>query len=432
MKNREIIQITKQNMINRLIIIIYGLFAYGIIKIMDIPSIHISVFWGMVILAIVLVKFDLFHPYFWFSLFFGLYNSANAILHHDDQSYCKEQILMPLFALTIFLIVVGSDRKKHSDYLKCNDIIKGDFLSKIIWFLIILTIVFSLFLHIRGYQSKVQMRESGDLSYRLGVHIARYLVLFCLIYTAKIRISNNTIPVKILIGGGIATLVFSLMTSERDVVFRYGFTFLLLLYIFDIIKKKHLLFLFPVAMFAMTASVYVKHYFLRGVFNDAFVSNGNIFTQFLSTDFSAAGDNLQYLLDREDTRGRFGLSLFFTELFSPILIGVNTINPDNWFNTEIHHSSYGHAFTLVGTGYIIAGYLGLLLVFASVGLIVKIFYKKSDSNIYWLAGYVYMTSVVIFSFRQSLGTVTGALLKHILVAVLFCMAFDKIINRKKC
>jgi len=416
----------KRDLLNRFGIGLYTMFSCLIMSIVNIPQIHILLFWGLVLWAIIESKFDLFHPYFWFSLFFGLYSSANALLYSTNSSYSYHQLCMPMFAMAIVLCVVGSQKIDNIKFNNFSEKITESALKYAIWILIVITVAFSIVINSRGYYSKVQMRIQGDSMYSLGVHIARFLTFFINLYLASVLAKHKKISWGMLIGGGLASLVFSLVTSERDVLFRFGYTIILLLIAYNIIDRKKLLIVFPTAMVAMTLSVYFKHYFLRGTLNDTFIRGGNIFSQFLSSDFTAAGNNLQYLIDTPGTKGLFGIQMYLTEFFNPILIGYKGTNPDYWFNSVIHHSSFGHAFTLVGTGYIIGGYFGVFLVFLTVAIIIKKFYVKSTVNLYWFTSYIYMSSVVIFSFRQSLRSITGAMAKHVLLAVILCYVISKV------
>ena len=389
----------------------------------DSPTSNILSMWMLTFVAILLVKFDLFHPYFWFSLFFTLYSTANAILWNigiREGHYTKEQILYPVFSLAIVLFIVGPSKINNEETFKnfqeMNS--KTDFIEMFVKVLIIMTLLFSIILRLRGYVSKIQMRSEGDLFYRYGVLVARFLTFFVLVQATNGYLKKDKLPWKTLVACGLTTLIFTLFTSERDVVFRFGYSIALLLVALKIMKPKHLLFAFPIGVGAMAASVAVKHYFLRGILNSG---TGNIIYDFLTSDFTAAGRNLQYLLDMPWTKGHLGWKTYFTELLKPLLIGIRTINPDYWFNYEVHKGSFkGYAFTLVGTGYAIGGVIGIITIFITVGLITRFFYRKSTFNIYWFAAYIYISSTIVFSFRQSLQTITNSMVKHVGLAVLIC------------
>lgn len=410
-----------------------ALIAFLVIIFSGQPIYHIFSIWAITAVAVVISKFDFFHPFFWFSLFFTLYSTANAILYCagiERGNYSKEQILYPAVSLVLVLFTVGP-KKIEKRKIGMHQISEANsLLSNAIIILAMLTVLFSIILRVRGYSSKVQMREEGDIYFRLGVHIVRFLTLFTLLYVADLLNNKKGGWWSYIIVAGIAALTFTLFTGERDVVFRYGYAILTLLFFHSIIKPRHLILIFPIAILAMVISVVIKYYFLRGDLN---AGSGNLLYDFLTSDFSAAGRNLQYLLDRDWTRGHLGFRTLFTEVFNPILIGVEAINPDRWFNYEVHTGTFkGYAFTLVGTGYAIGGLAGIVLVFLVVAFIVKIFYRKSSTSTYWLAAYIYLSSTVIFSFRQSLQSITNSLVKHVGFGIVICLILSryKIVVRK--
>lgn len=424
-KNRDFV-INRNDLTKTLLISVIGFGILIIFQITRNPAIHITMMWILTIIAIVMVDFDFYHPYFWFSLFFTLYSTANAILWNAgirSGNYSKEQVLYPIIALVIVLLIIGPKRITKEKLENCPNIIRNNTIVKVIKILAVLTVIFSVILYMRGYSSKIQMKNQGDLIYRFGVQIVRFLTVFVLFYVGKMLATKERYSWKLIILCGMATLIFTLFTSERDVVFRYGLTIIMLLFAYDVVKKRHLLFVFPLAVLAMVISVIIKAFFLRGTLN---TGTGNIIYDFLSSDFTAAGRNFQYLLDRPWTNGALGLKTFWTELLNPLLVGISKVNPDRWFNYEVHTGGYkGYAFTLVGTGYAVSGFFGIVLIFIVVGLLVKHFYRKSATNNYWMAAYIYLSSIVIFSFRQSLQTITGSLVKHILLSVIICMVLDR-------
>ena len=282
-----------------------------------------------------------------------------------------------------------------------------------------LVVICSLILNLRGYTSKVYMKEANDLFYRVGVHLVRFLTMFLLIHLCYIyeNKKNNAVPITILTG--IVLLLFSLFTGERDVIFRFAFIFMLLLFAFQKVKRRHIFLFIPIGVVFMIGSVYLKYYFTSGVLNEDFIEEGNVLTQFLSTDFSAAGRNLQYLLINNWTEASQGWQLLFTETITPLFPSGIFLNPDRWFNTQVHNGNYtGYAFTLVGTGYIICGYLGVIAIFIIIGILARCLYRRSLKDLYNMAFYLFMISTIIFSFRQSLSTVFSGMIKVGFVSII--------------
>ncbi|MBR1709823.1 MAG: oligosaccharide repeat unit polymerase [Clostridia bacterium] len=422
---------TRNELQKYIVLIFSALVAVLIISISSSASIHVFSMWAFALIACILCGFNFFHPYFWFSIFFTLYSTANAILWEAgvrSGNYTKEQILYPVIALTVVLIVIGT--KKNDNIYENREVVndvKQDDERILKWVIIICAlaaILVSFILRARGYTSKVDMRRSGDVFFRYAVHIVRFMTLFVILYVGKVFDRHGFVPWNIIIVGGIGALVFTLFTSERDVIFRFGYTVVLLLFAEKVLKPRHIPIVAISAILAMVLSVIIKHYFLRGILH---TGTGNVLYDFLTSDFNAAGRNLQYLMDFSWTKGALGWKTLFTEIFEPILIGIKTVDPDHWFNYTVHTGGYkGYAFTLVGTGYAIAGLPGIVAVFIVVGVIVKFFYNRYHRSSYWLAAYIYLSSSVIFSFRQSLQTITGTIVDHIGLGILFCVLIRRI------
>lgn len=402
-----------------------ALCIFGIIETGD-CGIHLIFIWMLTAVAVICSGFDLMHPYFWFSVFFSLYSTAYAIIWRTGLMsgiYSKEQLLYPAIALSIVLLIVGPKKVINDEKAVLKKSMENSTVNYIIIAFALLTVLISLIVYSRDYSSKTQMQKAGDPFYRVGIHLVRFMTFFAVLYASKLLIKKDRKAWGLLALCGFATLVFTLITSERDVVFRFGYTILLLLFCYKVIKPKHLIFVFPLAGAVMAFSTVIKHYFLRGILH---TGSGNLFYDFLSSDFTAAGRNLQYLLSRTGTEGVLGWKTFFTELFYPLLIGIKKINPDYWFNNEVHTGSFkGYAFTLVGTGYAIAGLAGVIAIFITVGLIVKFFYNHSADSLYWQSSYIYLSSAVVFSFRQSLQTISNSIIRYIILAVLICWIMDR-------
>lgn len=424
-RSNGMFSISRGELIKYLILIVSGIVGIGCCEIVDQVRVHLIAIWAFTAITIILSGLDLLHPYFWFPLFFSLYSTANAILYAMGLStristYSSNQIVLPFIGLLVALLVIGPRKRKIE--FKEDALQENKTLDVVLYIIVFVVITSSFILRSRGYSSKVVMRREGDLIYKYGVHIVRFMTIFALICSARnLSLGRKRVIVKILLSG-MAALIFTLFTGERDVVFRFGYTFLLLLVAYKIVKPHHLIAIAPVGIVVMSFSVFIKYYFVRGAFRSG---SGNLIYDFLTSDFSAAGGNLQKLLDQPWTKGCQGIKLLFTELFSPILIGVKTVNPTSWFSANVYSTSYSRAFTLVGTGYIIAGTIGVIIVFFIVGLIIKFFYKRANRSIYWLASYIYMSSVVIFSFRQSLQSLTDSMLKHVALGVILSIIIDK-------
>ena len=426
------IHISREDAQHYLLIFFLMIVSVAVICIANNPIVHICVMWFFTVCSILISKIDIMHPYTWFSLILTLYSTAYAILLSMGLAgnYSREQLLYPVIALGVSLLFIGPKRIENagSRFLSqksANDL-NYSYLDAVIIVLFVICLFLSMMLLRSGFSGKTEMKQANNIFYRFGVYAVRYLTIFTIVRVCN-RIRLNKKYIWCLVLSGVATIAFSFSTGERDTYIRFFVIILFILYSAGIIKKRHFLLLIPLSMALLTISVEFKYYFLRGTLNGAFSLN-NMIEGFLSSDFSAAGRNLQYLVDRPWTKGNFGFGMLFTELLYPFLPSSIVTNPDYWFNYVVHAGGYhGNAFTLVGTGYIISGMLGVIIVFAIVGLIIKWLYKRSERNIYYFSAYIYSITIIMISLRGSLNSIVNCLLKEIGICFLFCFVANHIL-----
>jgi len=68
-------------------------------------------FWITILITIIISKFNVTHPYIWFSGFFTLYSTDYSIIYilgyPTDSGYSKEGLLFSLIALIVPLLFCG-------------------------------------------------------------------------------------------------------------------------------------------------------------------------------------------------------------------------------------------------------------------------------------------------------------------------------------
>lgn len=427
--------LSRKDLIYYLILGVAGVISVITIYRTQNPIVHILAMWSIFIVAIFIVKFDLMHPYFWFSAIFSLYSTAYATLYvmgARNYGYSYQNILFPVIALVVMLFVIGPQKRntKKSDYKFAEfNLIDYKYIDWIVYALISLVLISSIILLSRGYVGKADMQASNDLFYRFGVYFVRFLVFFVLIRVYNLS-SLGKKYYKILIFSAVAVILFGLCTGERDAYIRFFVAVLFFLFSINKIKKRHFIILLPICVALLVFSVGFKYYFSKGIQDQYFTEN--ILETVLNADFYASGQNLQYLLDREWTKGYFGMGTLFTEIFYPILPGGMKVNLDYWFNYEVHINGWhGYAFTLVGTGYVIAGLFGIICVFVLVGLLVKLLYRYSNNSIVSKTIYLYSITIVMISCRGTLSSYSNVFLKEIFVACLIKYILDKIFIKQQ-
>jgi oligosaccharide repeat unit polymerase len=390
---------------------------------------HVILMWIVCMSAMFIMKFDITHPLVWFSAGFTLYATGYAMIccmGLGFYGYSKENIVYPMIALMISIGVIG-DNKISIDNISIEDNIPISFIGKMSSFCAIILLICVMELIASGYSGKSEMKQANDQFYRVGVYCARYLSFFVLLkicsYMNDEQQKRKILPNIVIMG--IPILLFTLYTGERDAFIRYCAIMIFALYYLKIIKKRHFFVLIPIFMAVMICSVYLKYFFTTGIINNSLQGN-NLLYQFLRTDFIAQGRNFQYLLNNEWTNSSQSFKILITELLYPFAPSGVFFSPDRWFNYEVHTGGFkGYAFTMVGTGYIISGLFGVIIVFIIVSLVTKVLYRKSCNGLYGLCTYIYSIPTIIFSFRESLNTIFVALVRIVFISIFMCYLVRK-------
>lgn len=381
-----------------------------------------------------MVTFDILHPLTWFSSFFCLYSVSYPLLCqigiYSKYFYNKEIIFYQLLAIFIVTIIIGTNKNKKLNI----DNLQKDFstlgiINKILYsFIIIAVFLGTLFVSNGGYTGKDDVYANGgffiNIIFRLPLVLTIIYTIFVILYFHKI----NKLPWKNIIIVGVSLLSLTLFSGERDFLFRF---IMINLFIFWYIRKinlKKIIVLLPALASIIPISAAFKYYFTRGVVYNQDLS---IINSFLAGEFESSAKNLQLLINNKDiTEGILGYQQILLDFIS--VFDTSMISPSNWFNRTFYpwsKSQYG--FSLVGEGYVIGGTLGIVLLFVIIGLLIKMFYIRAHKNIYWISGYFYFITVVIYSFRGDLGTILSALIKQIIFVSIGLQILQRICGDRK-
>lgn len=433
--------ISKKNLLYIFTILIISLLAIITILQTSNPIYHVISLWSLIFVAISISKFDLLHPYFWFSSFFGLYSSAYTIIliqgFETNTGYSYENTLLSVIALTTVLIIIGP-KKITNNKMDLNDSMSEEVsvnrevdrrLIRIILFALLIVLVLSVLVVSQlGIQSKSEFVNNGYLSFRFATYSSRFLTFFCCLYIVVCAKNLKLGPIIFL--SGLAVLFFSLYTAERDGIFRFLLVIVCALFATKRISRKVLPIVLGSAMLLVVLLSYLKYFFVNGNVRTGYNEHGVIYN-FLNSDFAAAGENMQVLLNNPWTNSFSGYSLIFTDLLSPFIFGANNFNVGTWFNDTFYYGKSSRAFTLVGEGYVIGGYIGVIVLFLILGLLVKLMYKKSIENQYWLTAYIFTIATVASSFRGTLSSITGTLFDIALLGILGYLLYKIFMSKKK-
>jgi len=424
------------------------------ILLFDSIVIHIISIWIVVLISVFISKFDITHPYFWFSIIFTLYNTAHSILFltgidsSKGAGYTSINTLYSLYALVIVLFIVGPSRVNINKF----PIYKFNINLKTTEILIYLFLFFLLFSSInlsqRGFSGKNEFLEIDDLIFSLSVNLIRWtfflmsILLINYLNDSPLRIplnlekdkdfhsntlifkykaiknNNNFKSFLLIFFVGFISFLLTIFTGDRDIIFRFTILIIFILSFFKILKKYHFLIFAPILPFYFVYSVYFKYFFLDGSINTR-LNDLNIFQQFLSSDFAGSGGNFQWLLNNNWTKGFFGIELFFRQIIQVFIPSLGT-NLSYWFNYTVYEGTFkNRAFTLLGNGYVMGGFFGITILFIFIGITIKYFYKNSINNIYTLTLYFLVSIIIMGSFRHTLNGLFESFLRGIFLIYLF-------------
>lgn len=396
--------------------------------------VHIIALFVLTITACMLMKFDIYHPYVWYSCFFWVYSSAYPILYimgiYTSFGYSKTIMIYQWLSLATILLVLPSEKiefKVNSNYfIRENNL----FLNIINNFILVYIFIIMIFIARSGsYTNKTSIYASENFMFNLAFSLSYFaILLYSFRLFEKLNSGVNGIA-KVILKSGVVICLVSVITGERDYLFTFLIITLLLLFYFKKISIMQLVILVPVGILLIPITNIFKYYILSGSVSGTFSFN-NIIQQVLDGEFISAGRNLQILVSH-NCKNIFNGRLIVND-FIRIFYDTGESN-QTWFNqtyfSSIHSTQYG--FTLTGEGYVNGGVIGIVLVFIFVGLLIRYLYKNASKNVYFMSIYLYMVPLFIYSIRADLANILSPLLKYALLGTLIIWIIQHTVIRKK-
>lgn len=402
------------------VLILSFMVVVSVVSISNSIIVHIICFFLFCAIQMVGLRLDLLHPYCWFSAFFALYGCGFPIIIAiglpSRTTYTKDIMIIQLIALFTFLLVVGPhSNKRNVDVSTENLQIKIGVFNKIINVFLVLIILFTgIYVYRSGYSGKGQIYTEGGILLNAVFKLPLILALLSTVSFISSYSREKKVPTKQLLFSGTALLVITAFSGERDFVFRYVMMIMLAMWFFEIIKIKHLLVLAPIMALSIPLSATYKYYFTQGVTATRAVSSKSLIYSIFYGEFESASCNLQVLLnDTANTKGRFGFTQILYDIASAFYSKIPSTGA--WFNQHYYPNSQNvqYGFSIVGEGYVIEGVVGIVVLMAIIALITRWYYNHATYGIYFLGGYIYYITTVIYAIRGDFSNITSALTKQI-------------------
>lgn len=389
--------------------------------------VHLLSLLFLVVSACTLQKFDIFHPYVWYSFFYMLYSSAYPILYligyKTSYGYSKELMFCQWLGLSVILLILPS--KTIDSNLKNRVVLKVSSFFKFIENTLLLYILLLSIYFIKGsYSNKNDIYAHSNFLITIGFSLC-YLAILMYCYELYILLEKNSDKYKITIFKfGFIVVLFSFVTGERDYLFTFILVSTLILFYMKKINIGKLLLLVPVMSLLLPLTNIFKYYILSGNISGSFSWN-NIIVELLDGEFISASRNLQILLSNNTNSIFQGKSLLndFIRIFFSTGFSNQTWFNDTFFSYS-HSTKYG--FTLIGEGYVNFGLIGIVIICCIFGFIIRITYLNSSKNIYFMIMYLYMIPLFIYSTRADIANVISPFIKYAFFGSLIIYGLNKI------
>lgn len=416
--------------------LLLGIIVSGVLIIyMDLASDWIL---GLALLtgtALALAKFDLFHPYTWYTPFFFLYAASVPILVSlelkEDIGDLQETVFLEWLALAAFLLVVGPTTRKMT--LPCQQI---HHLKVMAWVLLVLSMAVSAaylgHIWLNNLASKYEIALSPSVLARLDPAFSVY----ALVYTVLLSIAfqRRVFPWGLIAFAlGWNSLAF-LLSGERDLVFRILWITIFLFHgLYRPISRWALACIAVGVIMLVPILGDLKNVLLRDT--ETTVILNAMALRVLNDEFLTGSENLQYYLRNAAFEPfYFGETLLWdlNRAFLPGIIFPEGPDPQRYFNVtffpEVVEQGGGRGFTLVGEGYMNFGAWGVVLWFLCLGMFVKYLYEKGAQSATWFVIYVASMPLIIYVIRADFSNLIAQFAKHIIGPMLLLHIGQKILR----
>ncbi len=375
--------------------------------------------------ALVLAKFDLFHPYTWYAPFFFLYSASVPILVwcelKEDIGDLQQTVFLEWIALATFLIIVGPTGK----------LLAGPFqrlprLKVMAWILLILSMVVSAAYLVHIWQnnltSKYEIALSSSILSRLDPAFSVYALAYAVLLS--IGFQQRMVLWGLILGSLAWNGLAFLLSGERDLVFRILWITVFLFHGLYRPISHWLLACIAVAAIALVPILGDLKNALLSETESTVIVNA-LALRVLNDEFLTGSENLQFYLRNAGFEPFYLGETLLWDLNRALLPGFiypEGPDPQRHFNMtffpEVVEQGGGRGFTLVGEGYMNFGAMGVVLWFVLLGLFVRYLYEKSTRSGMWFIVYVLSMPLIIYVIRADFSNLIAQCAKHILIPML--------------
>lgn len=389
---------------------------------------QIASFWMFYLFTIFIMHFDFLHPYIWHLGVSIIYYTAYPILYSLNfrvvYGYTNEPLfIFSLCILTFIVFCPGYHNNSQDLFFSKKTILEKNnkhISRSLMHGMTILIIVAAVAIMALGYSSKVEIYRNNIFISTVLTLVLIYINIYTLEFCTSLKLTRK-VDIPFLSEVLLSTFAISMISGERDIMFRMIVVTTLMLYYFKMIKKKDVIIIFIAFIIVIVPmSTQYKYFFLRGNINAVDYSNGleSFIVNFLTGDFESASRNLQILVNNKDiTFGIMHGKTFLSDILSIFNLANNSAI--RWFqDTFFTGRSTGMGFTIIGEGLLNFGYFGAIFEYAILALFVGWLYKNHKKSIYRLFYYFSAIPLFMYANRGDFANIISPFVKHILLSAL--------------
>lgn len=227
---------------------------------------------------------------------------------------------------------------------------------------------------------------------------------------------------------------YVLLTGERDILFKVLFGFLIIYY--D--QRKNFNFFKMIGIFAVLVFVVPISQYFKGVLLVGEVAFDRVgWDLILYSEFMSASRNFYSLLVFDvDQNISFLVSDVFRAFVPTMLVGdTNVQSTVAWFERVFRpengfSGTSGWGFTIVGFGYMIGGFSGIVLIMVFYAWLLALLYNLRWKSLYWYAFYILALAAFVYVLRADLANLLSLLFKISGLCVLLVYGAHQLVCRK--
>lgn len=406
-----------------LLFLISGLLVYVITGDISFP-IYSSIC-ATVILMLV-NKLSPCHPSVWYLFFVNLYHLSICLLYYLGY---REVYNLDGIVIINSLSIIGFNLSYYffvddkENYINSSPI---NVSNSVLFIFFVIFLVLSLYTPVAFIASGA--KGKSDFSNSFG---SLYSMLN--IIAAMVIVKNYRLGKKIALAMFLYLLMSTLLLGERNIILSFSIVLIVIGYAkFNLSTAKIVVISLIMILSIPIMGVY-KNLFTRDNFQK---SEQSVLVSILNGEFRSAGYNIDEILSDDKLELKYGSS-FAQDVVRAILPGFvyKSENSVKWYNEKYHphivEQGRGYGFSMAAEGYVNFSWLGVIIWFFFMGIILRFLYFKSMKNDLFLVVYASMIPVSIYGLRGDWSTILSPMFKQVFCLLLLVYFVDWLIAKAK-